>query len=412
MTLPRVVSLGCRLNAAEAATIEAILREAGDESTLVVNTCAVTREAERDSMATIRRLHRENPGRRIVVTGCAAQLDPSRFASLDGVDAVVGNRDKLSADVWQVGAARFGDVMEPQPFVPADIGLSESRTRAFIEIQQGCDHRCTFCVIPFARGPSRSLRPEDAVARVRRAVEAGRREVVLTGVDLTSWGGDLPDRACLGDLCARILAEVPTLARLRLSSIDPAAIDERLFALFAEERRLAPFLHLSIQSGDDLILKRMRRRHSRRQVLEVVARVRDARPGIAVAADLIAGFPTESDAAFGNTLALVSDMGLASVHAFAYSSRPGTAAARMPPLPAGVVQARAAHLRAAGEAARARYLDGRIGDMAEVLVEKSGADGLDAQGTRVRLAASHMRGAIVSARVTARDGMHLLAEAA
>jgi threonylcarbamoyladenosine tRNA methylthiotransferase MtaB len=412
MSLSRVVSLGCRLNAAESATIEALLDAAGDGDTLVVNTCAVTREAERDSMAAIRRLARANPGRRIVVTGCAAQLDPARFAAIDGVDAVVGNRDKLSAEIWRTRTARVSDVMESQPFVPVDIGLSESRTRAFVEIQQGCDHRCTFCIIPFARGPSRSLPADEAVRRVRRAVESGRREVVLTGVDLTSWGGDLPDRPRLGDLCARILADVPDLARLRLSSVDPAEIDERLFALFADAPRLAPFLHLSVQSGDDLILKRMKRRHDRAGALAVAARIRRVRPEIAIAADLIAGFPTESEAAFANTLALVDEMGLAHAHVFAYSPRAGTPAARMPAVPEDVVRARARRLRAAAEAARAGYLEARIGGCADVLVERSGTEGLDAQGVRVRLASRAPRGALVRARVAARDGACLVAEAA
>jgi threonylcarbamoyladenosine tRNA methylthiotransferase MtaB len=412
MSLSRVVSLGCRLNAAEAATIERALREAGDTDTLVVNTCAVTHEAERDSIAAIRRLRRENPRARIVATGCAVQLDPGRFAALPEIDAVVGNRDKLDPGVWRARIARVGDVMAPQPFHPADIGLAESRTRAFVEVQQGCDHRCTFCIIPFARGPSRSLAPDDAVRRVSRAVEAGRREVVLTGVDLTSWGSDLPDRPRLGDLCARILADVPDLARLRLSSVDPAEIDGRLIALFAEEPRLAPFLHFSVQSGDDLILKRMKRRHSRAQALAVARRIRALRPDIAIAADLIAGFPTESEEAFANTLALVEEMGLAHAHVFAYSPRPGTPAARMPALPAPLVRERAARLRAAAEAARARYLDARIGGGADVLVERSGSDGLDAQGVRVRLAAARARGTIVAARVTGREDAVLLAEAA
>ncbi len=412
MSLPRVVNLGCRLNAAEAATIEHLLRTAGDTDTFVVNTCAVTQAAERDSAAAIRRLRRENPGARIVVTGCAAQLDPARFEAMDGVDAVVGNPDKLLPETWRGRATRVSNVMAPQPFVPADIGLSESRTRAFVEVQQGCDHRCTFCIIPFARGPSRSLAPEGAVARVAQAVAAGRREVVLTGVDLTSWGDDLPGRPQLGELCARILAEIPGLARLRLSSLDPAEIDERLLALFADEPRLAPFLHLSIQSGDDLILKRMKRRHTRAQALAVAARVRAVRPDVAIAADLIAGFPTESDAAFANTLALIDEIGLAHAHVFAYSPRPGTPAARMPALPDDVVRARAARLRAAAEAAQARYLDARIGGTADVLVERSGLAGLDAQGVRVRLAGPNVRGTLLQARITARESATLLAEAA
>jgi threonylcarbamoyladenosine tRNA methylthiotransferase MtaB len=403
MTSSRVVNFGCRLNAAEAATIEALLAQAGDSDTLVVNTCAVTQEAERDALAAIRRLKRERPEARIVVTGCAAQLDPARYGALAEVDAVVGNRDKLDPDVWHARASAVSDIMVRQDFVAGDIGLAQGRTRAFIEIQQGCDHRCTFCVIPYARVPSRSLAIEGACARVARAVAAGRREVVLTGVDLTAWGDDLPGRPRLGDLCAAILAGVPDLARLRLSSVDPAELDDGLFDLMAREQRFAPFLHLSVQAGDDLILKRMKRRHSRAQVLATVARARAVRPDIAVAADLIAGFPTESEAAFENTRALVDEIGLAHAHVFAYSPRPGTPAARMRPLPEATVRARARMLRAAAAGARQRYLAARVGGMADVLVEKSGREGLDAQGARVRLADPHPRGTLVRVRVTGHD---------
>ncbi|MBL8833291.1 MAG: tRNA (N(6)-L-threonylcarbamoyladenosine(37)-C(2))-methylthiotransferase MtaB [Rhodospirillales bacterium] len=403
MTQARIVNFGCRLNAAEAATIEALLAAAGDGDTLVVNTCAVTQEAEREALAAIRRLKRERPEARIVVTGCSAQLDPARYEALAEVDAVVGNRDKLDPAVWRARTGAVSDIMVRQDFVAAEIGLAEGRTRAFVEVQQGCDHRCTFCVIPFARGPSRSLPAEGAVARVRQAVAAGRREVVLTGVDLTAWGDDLPDQPRLSDLCAAILAAVPDLARLRLSSVDPAEIDGRLFGLLADEPRLAPFLHLSIQAGDDLILKRMKRRHSRAQVIDVVARARDVRPDIAIAADLIAGFPTESDAAFENTRALVGELGLAHAHVFAYSARPGAPAARMRALPESTVRRRARELRDTAAGARLGYLAARVGGMADVLVEKSGQDGLDAQGVRVRLTELRPRGALVRVRVASHD---------
>ena len=403
MTSSRVVNFGCRLNAAEAATIEALLMQAGDRDTLVVNTCAVTQEAEREALGAIRRLKRENPHARIVVTGCAAQLDPARYEMLGEVDAVVGNRDKLDPTVWRTRASAVSDIMAPQDFVASDIGLAQGRTRAFIEVQQGCDHRCTFCVIPYARGPSRSLAIDGALARVVHAVAAGRREVVLTGVDLTAWGDDLPGRPRLGDLCAAILAGAPDLARLRLSSVDPAELDDRLFDLMAHEQRFAPFLHLSVQAGDDLILKRMKRRHSRAQVLAAVARARAARPDIAVAADLIAGFPTESEAAFENTRTLVDEMGLAHAHVFAYSPRPGTPAARMRPLPEATVRARARQLRETAAAARQRYLAARVGGEADVLVEKSGREGLDAQGARVRLADAHPRGTLLRVRVVGHE---------
>ena len=403
MTASRVVNFGCRLNAAEAATIEALLAQAGDRDTLVVNTCAVTQEAERDALAAIRRLRRGNPSARIVVTGCAAQLDPKRYEALAEVDAVIGNRDKLDPAVWSTRESAVSDIMARQDFVAGDIGLAEGRTRAFIEVQQGCDHRCTFCVIPYARGPSRSLPADAATARVAQAVAAGRREVVLTGVDLTAWGGDLPGHPRLGELCATILDAVPGLARLRLSSVDPAELDDGIFSLLRHESRFVPFLHLSVQAGDDLILKRMKRRHSRAQVLDTVARARAARPDIAFAADLIAGFPTESEDAFANTLALVDEATLSNAHVFAYSPRPGTPAARMRPLPEATVRQRAQILRTAVAATRSRYLAGRIGEAAEVLVEKSGRDGLDAQGIRVRLDGLHPRGALVRARIVGHE---------
>jgi len=411
MTAARVVSLGCRLNAAEAATIETLLARASDGDTLVVNTCAVTGEAERDGLAAIRRLRRENPAARIVATGCAVQLDPARYESLPEIDAVVGNAVKLDPASWIARESTAPGFDGRPAFVEDAPGFAEDRTRAFVEVQQGCDHRCTFCVIPFARGPSRSLPTERAVARVRQAVAAGRREVVLTGVDLTAWGSDLPGAPRLGALCARILEEVPELVRLRLSSVDPAELDDGVFDLLAREKRFAPSLHLSLQHGDDLILKRMKRRHTAAQAREVAARARTARPDIALAADLIAGFPTESETAFANMLALVETLGLAQVHAFAYSPRPGTPAARMRPLPPATVKTRAKALRAAAAAARARYLDGRIGGPAEVLVESSGTDGLDAQGQRVRLAASAPRGALVEVRVAGHDGTRLEAAA-
>ena len=402
---PRVVNFGCRLNAAEAAGIEAMLARAGDEETIVVNSCAVTQEAERDAFAAIRRLKRDYPSSRIVVTGCAAQIEPARFSAMAEVAAVVGNRDKLAPETWAMRAAGVSDIMVPQDFVESDAALAPGRTRAFVEIQQGCDHRCTFCVIPYGRGPSRSLPQARAIARVADAVAAGRREVVLTGVDLTAWGGDLAGQPQLGELCAAILDAVPDLARLRLSSVDPAELDARIFDLLAQEPRFAPFLHLSAQAGDDLVLKRMKRRHSRQQILDVVARARLARPDIAIGADLIAGFPTESDAAFAQSISLVEAAGLATAHVFAYSPRPGTPAARMRPVAPAVIVRRAKLLRDAVAAARARYLDSRIGGYADVLVEKSGRDGLDAQGVRVKLAHGAEQGAMLRARIVGHDGI-------
>jgi threonylcarbamoyladenosine tRNA methylthiotransferase MtaB len=409
MSEPRVINFGCRLNAAEAASIESMLGAAGDRDTVVINSCAVTLEAERDAFAAIRRLKRERPHARIVVTGCAAQIDPKRFEALDEVAGVIGNRDKLDPAVWAARANGVSDIMVRQDFVESDASLSPGRTRAFVEMQQGCDHRCTFCIIPYGRGPSRSLPLDRLVARVAGAVDVGRLEVVLTGVDLTAWGNDLPGRPRLGHACAEILDRVPGLKRLRLSSVDPAELDDTIFELLAHESRLAPFLHLSAQAGDDLILKRMKRRHSRAQILEVAARARAARPDIAIGADLIAGFPTESDAAFANSLALVDEAGFSNAHVFAYSPRPGTPAARMRAIAPGIVAARALRLRNAVAAARSRYLAARIGTIADVLVEKSGFDGLDAQGVRVRLATPTNRGTLLRVRIRGHDGTAALA---
>lgn len=404
-----VVNFGCRLNAAESAAIEALL--AGDSRTIVVNTCAVTSEAERDAMAAIRRLARERPEARIVATGCAVQIDPARWRALPGVAEVVGNREKLEPATWAKGESAIGDIMAVRDFVETEPTPDPNRTREFLEIQQGCDHRCTFCVIPYGRGNSRSLPLDRVLARARASVAAGKREIVLTGVDLTSWGADLPGTPKLGAAAKAILAACPELARLRLSSVDPAEIDDDVFDLLAREPRFAGQLHLSIQSGDDLILKRMKRRHSRDDLFDAAARAREARPDVALTADLIAGFPTETDDAFANTLTLVGELGLADAHVFPYSARPFTPAARMPQHEAGVPARRAETLRAAVARARARDLDSRIGGAADVLVESSGDNGLDERGTRVRLDGSFARGALVRARVTGHDGRFLKAAA-
>lgn len=406
-----VVTFGCRLNAAESAAIEALLARAGDTNTIVVNTCAVTAEAERDAAAAIRKLAREKPQSRIVVTGCAAQIAPERWRSLPNVAAVVGNREKLDAATWAGADATVGDIMARHDFVETDTPPDSGRTREFLEIQQGCDHRCTFCVIPYGRGNSRSLPLDRVIARAQAAVAAGKREIVLTGVDLTSWGQDLPGAPRLGIASKAILAACPDLARLRLSSVDPAEIDNDIFDLLATEPRFAGQLHLSIQAGDDLILKRMKRRHSRGDVIAVASRARKAREDMALTADLIAGFPTESDAAFANTVALVDEIGLADAHVFPYSPRDNTPAARMPQLDGETIRRRAEALRHAVAASRARDLDRRIGATAHVLVEASRRDGLDARGTRVRLDREMMRGQIVPARILGHDGRQLRAAA-
>lgn len=404
-----VVNFGCRLNAAESAAIEALL--AGDPRTVVVNTCAVTREAEKDAAAAIRRLARERPDAKIVATGCAVQIDPARWRALPGVARVVGNREKLEPATWTHDGDAAGDIMSVRDFVETAPAPDPNRTREFLEIQQGCDHRCTFCVIPYGRGNSRSLPLDRVLARARAAVAAGKREIVLTGVDLTSWGSDLAGAPKLGEAAKAVLEACPGLARLRLSSVDPAEIDDDVFGLLAREPRFAAQLHLSIQSGDDLILKRMKRRHTRRDVVEAAARARAARPDIALTADLIAGFPTESDGAFANSLSLIAEIGLADAHVFPYSPRPGTPAARMPQLEPGLAAGRAEALRAEVARARAADLQARIGGTADVLIESAGDNGLDSRGTRVRLDARYARGAMVRARVVGHDGRFLRAAA-
>jgi len=372
---PQIVTFGCRLNAFESEVMRAHARAAGLGDAVIVNTCAVTAEAERQARQAIRRARRENPGARLIVTGCAAQIDPASFAAMPEVDRVLGNAEKLRPESFAPEAtARVaaGDIMAVRETAGHLIAGFAERTRAFVQVQQGCGHRCTFCIIPFGRGNSRSVPAGEVVAQVRRLVANGTAEVVLTGVDITSYGADLPGRPPLGQLVRRLLALVPELPRLRISSIDAVEIDDDLLRLLAEEPRLMPHLHLSLQSGDNLILKRMKRRHSRAQAVALCDRLRRARPDVVLGADLIAGFPTESEAMFENTLALVADCDLTYLHVFPYSVRPGTPAARMPQVPAAQRKARAARLRAAGDAALARFLAARVGGTAQVLVERPG----------------------------------------
>jgi threonylcarbamoyladenosine tRNA methylthiotransferase MtaB len=416
MAPPKIVTLGCRLNAFESEVMRERALAAGLDDTVIVNTCAVTAEAERQARQTIRRLRREHPKASIVVTGCAAQLEAKKFAAMPEVDRVVGNAEKLDAANLAPAAGedriRVTDIMAIRetaghlidtPLI-SDFG---ARTRAFVQIQQGCDHRCTFCIIPFARGPNRSVAPERLIEQVRALTERGYAEVVLTGVDICSYGADLPDTPRLGDAVARLLTAVPELKRLRLSSLDPAAMDDTLFALLADEPRLMPHLHLSLQAADDMVLKRMKRRHSRADAVAVCERARRARPDVALGADLIAGFPTESEAMFANTLAAVADMGLTHLHVFPFSARPGTPAARMPQVPGDVRRERAARLRAAGDAALAGFLEARVGTEVEVLVE-TGREGHTPHYARVQLDTDVPAGTCVPVRLTAAAGDHLL----
>jgi threonylcarbamoyladenosine tRNA methylthiotransferase MtaB len=399
----QVLNFGCRLNASESEAIRALAAGQGDA--LIVNTCAVTVEAERQARQAIRRAARDNPARRILVTGCAAELAPAAWGALPGVERVVANAAKLRPESWVVpGAAPTA-----MPVVPPGLG---SRTRAFVQVQQGCDHRCTFCIIPFGRGPSRSVPVGAVVEQVRALVEHGCREVVLTGVDIASYGPDLPGRPGLGQMARRLLALVPELPRLRLSSLDPAGMDDDLWRLVAEEPRFMPHLHLSLQHGSDLILKRMKRRHLRADVLALCERARRLRPDIAFGADLIAGFPTETEAQAAETLAMAEDCGLTFLHVFPYSERPGTPAARMPQLPVALRRERAARLREAGRRATRRFCEGRIGQVEQVVLERGGR-GHTAHFVPVRLGGvAGEPGELRALRAVAADDDGLIVEAA
>jgi threonylcarbamoyladenosine tRNA methylthiotransferase MtaB len=373
-----IITFGCRLNSLESQIIRGQAEAAGLDDVVVVHTCAVTAEAERQARQAIRRARRERPAARIVVTGCSAQIDPARYDRMAEVDHVVGNHDKLQPALWRTlagpepAAVLVSDVAAMDQAAHRLVDRLDGRTRALVQIQQGCDHRCTFCIIPKGRGPSRSLPVGEVVRQTRRLVESGYKEVVLTGVDIASWGKDLPGQPALGQLVRRLLRLVPQLPRLRLSSLDPAAVDPELRALVGGEPRLMPHLHLSVQAGDDLTLKRMRRRHGRDDVLRLCAELKALRSEIAFGADLIAGFPTETEAMFENTLRLVEEAEISYLHVFPYSAREGTPAARMPQLPKAARKERAKRLREAGARALSRHLHGFVGQTCEVLIERDG----------------------------------------
>lgn len=419
-----VVTLGCRLNAGEAEAMRQHAAAAGLGDAVIVNTCAVTQEAVRQGAQQIRRLRRERPGARLIVTGCAAQVEPQRFGGMDEVDHVIGNTEKMQPGTYRVlaqgaGAPRLmvGDIMAARDLGQQGGAASPAIPRAFVQVQNGCDHRCTFCVIPFGRGRSRSAPADEVVAHVRRLVAGGMPEVVLTGVDVTSWGRDLPGRPPFGRLVRTVLREVPELARLRLSSIDQAETDVELMAAIEEEPRLMPHLHVSLQSGADLILKRMKRRHSRTDAIAFCEAVRRRRPDIALGADLIAGFPTETEAHFADTLSIVDECGLSFLHVFPYSARRDTPASRMPQLPGQVVRERAARLREKGRTVLEDWLGRFCGQNVQVALERAGGAELPARtpqfahvwvrGVRAGLAA----GDVVEARVVGHDGGKLVAEA-
>ncbi|HSO48417.1 MAG TPA: tRNA (N(6)-L-threonylcarbamoyladenosine(37)-C(2))-methylthiotransferase MtaB [Rhizobiaceae bacterium] len=380
-----IVTFGCRLNAYESEVMRQKAGEAGlgdlSGGAILVNTCAVTGEAVRQAKQAIRKARRNNPKARIIVTGCAAQTDPAAFGAMEEVDLVIGNAEKLTAQAYRAlpdfgvndtEKVRVNDIMSVRETASHMVDSIDGRSRAFVQVQNGCDHRCTFCIIPYGRGNSRSVPAGEVVAQVRRLVDNGYLEIVLTGVDLTSWGGDLPGAPKLGRLVAAILREVPELARLRLSSIDSIEADEKLMEIIATEQRFMPHLHLSLQHGDDLILKRMKRRHLRDDSIRFCEEVRKARPDMVFGADLIAGFPTEDEAMFANSLAIVEECGLTHLHVFPFSPRPGTPASKMPQLDRALVKERAARLRAAGDKAWAGHLRAMTGRTLPVLIEREG----------------------------------------
>jgi threonylcarbamoyladenosine tRNA methylthiotransferase MtaB len=418
-----VVTFGCRLNAYESEVIRREADAAELADAVVVNTCAVTAEAVRQARQAIRKHKREQPHARIVVTGCAAQTEPQTFAAMPEVALVLGNEEKLSAEAWRaqrdvLARAPFGldrdekiavnDIMAVTETAAHLVDGLDGRARAFVQVQNGCDHRCTFCVIPYGRGNSRSVPMGEVVAQVRRLTERGYREVVLTGVDLTGYGSNLPGAPRLGSLVKQILKHVPELERLRLSSIDSVEADRDLLDAFAGDPRLMPHVHLSLQAGDDLVLKRMKRRHLRADAIAFCQQVRRLRPDVVFGGDLIAGFPTETEAMFGRSLDLVDDCGLTHLHVFPFSPRPGTPAARMPQVARATVKERARRLRAKGAAALRVHLDAQVGACRRVLTESQDL-GRTEHFTQVRLKAAVEPGVILDLTIVGHDGRHLFA---
>ncbi len=409
-----VITLGCRLNAYESEVIRARATESGLTDAVIVNTCAVTGEAVRQSRQTIRRMRRDHPAAKIIVTGCAAQIEPERFSAMSEVSVVLGNREKLEAAHYHPdflsGAPRVlvNEIGSAKDTAPQFASGFAGRTRAILQVQNGCDHRCTFCIIPYGRGPSRSAGMGDVIEQARQLCAAGYREIVLSGVDLTAYGGDLPGNIGLGALVSRLLKHVPELPRLRLSSLDPAEIDGLLFDLIGGEERLMPHFHLSVQSGDNLILKRMKRRHSREDAIRFCESVRRMRPDAAFGADLIAGFPTETDAMFENTVRLIDEAGLCYLHIFPFSPRRGTPAAKMPQLDRSLVKDRARRLREKGETALALRTQNLIGTEKELLVEEPGIARTPCFA-KVRVTEFAPPGTMMRGRLDAPDGRNLYA---
>jgi len=417
MSAPKFTTLGCRLNAYETEAMKELTAQSGLSDAVIVNTCAVTSEAVRKARQEIRKLRRDNPDARLIVTGCAAQTEPDTFAAMDEVDAVIGNTEKMQAGTWAALAGDFGtepvqvdDIMSVTETASHLIDGFGTRSRAYVQVQNGCDHRCTFCIIPYGRGNSRSVPAGVVVDQIKRLVDRGYNEVVLPGVDLTSWGADLPASPRLGDLVMRILRLVPELARLRISSIDSIEVDDALMQAIASEPRLMPHLHLSLQHGDDMILKRMKRRHLRDDAIRFAKEARALRPDMTFGADIIAGFPTETEAMFENALRLVEECDLTWLHVFPYSPRPGTPAARMPQVDGRLIKERAARLRAAGQAQVERHLKAQIGQSHNVLMENPHM-GRTEQFTEVRFETAQPEGQIVPAMITGCADGQLIASA-
>lgn len=414
---PKFTTLGCRLNAYESEAMKDLAQRAGLNNAVIVNTCAVTAEAVRKSKQEIRRLRRDNPDAKVIVTGCAAQIEPETFSNMTEVDAVIGNTEKMQATTWDGLASDFigdtervkvDDIMSVTETAGHLIDGFGTRSRAYVQVQNGCDHRCTFCIIPFGRGNSRSVPAGVVVDQIKRLIDKGFNEVVLTGVDLTSWGADLPAAPKLGDLVMRILKLVPDLARLRISSIDSIEVDENLMQAIATEHRLMPHLHLSLQHGDDLILKRMKRRHLRDDAIRFCEDAKKLRPTMTFGADIIAGFPTETEAHFENSLKLVTECDLTWLHVFPYSPRQGTPAARMPQLNGQIIKARAARLREAGERQVDQHLAAQIGTTHHILMENPHM-GRTEQFSEVSFDTPQSEGSIVTAKIKNRSANQLLA---
>lgn len=417
MSAPIFSNHGCRLNQYELEAMKELAEAAGLRDAVVVNTCAVTAEAVRKARQDIRKLRKANPDARLIVTGCAAQTEPATFTAMPEVDAVIGNTEKMLGETWQGLAADFigetealqvNDIMSVTETAGHLIDGFGTRSRAYVQVQNGCDHRCTFCIIPYGRGNSRSVPAGVVVDQIKRLVDKGFNEVVLTGVDLTSWGADLPATPKLGDLVMRILKLVPDLPRLRISSIDSIEVDENLMQAIATEPRLMPHLHLSLQHGDDMILKRMKRRHLRDDAIAFCTEARELRPDMTFGADIIAGFPTETDAMFENSLKLISECDLTWLHIFPYSAREGTPAARMPAVNGTAIKARAAKLRKAGDAQVQSHLAQQVERTHDILMENS-LMGRTAQFAEVRFSTPQTEGAIVTAPITGHEGNHLTA---